>query len=52
MKLHVANNRGSTSVIIPKKIIEHLGWKAKDEVILYYDEDKRVIIENVSKKEL
>jgi len=42
-KLNKANTQGSTSVIIPVKIMKELGWKVGEEVVMIVKEGKLVI---------
>lgn len=43
MKLHKANTNGSLSLTIPKDIIELLGWKEKDDIIILTTEDDTML---------
>jgi len=43
MKLNKANVNGSISVLIPKPIIEALGWKVGDYVNWEITEDKNTL---------
>lgn len=47
-KLNKANTCGSTSIIIPSKIIQQLGWKLGEDVVVHLNKDKtKIIIEKV-----
>lgn len=45
-KLNKANTQGSTSIIIPIKIMKELGWNIGEDVILMV-KDKKLVIKNV-----
>ena len=43
--------KDETLVAIPKNVLEYLGWKNGDQVILEADKDKNIIIMKMIKKE-
>ena len=50
-KLNNANNAGSVSVIIPKKLLQELNWNTGEEVVLQI-KDKTLLIKNTKDIEM
>lgn len=49
-RLNKANNDGSISVIIPKRLIRILGWTTKDDITITLNKDQTKVV--IQKTEL
>lgn len=52
-RLNKANNDGSLSVIIPKRLLNILKWTTQDDVNIYLNKNEdKIIIQKVEKEDI